>query len=259
MFPTLFLSHGSPMHAQDAGAAGRAWAQVAAAMPTPKAIVMVSAHWETSSPAVTTTATPATIHDFSGFPDALYKIRYAAPGAVAAASKVADHLHDAGLTVVRDVERGLDHGAWVPLRNMYPKADVPVMQLSVQTGLGARHHYRLGEALRPLRDETLIIASGHVTHNLREAMLGMHGRPVEGAQASAQRFGDWLFARLAANDHEALIDYRRRSADGVRAHPTEEHFSPLFVALGAVPNFKSMRLYQGLEWDTLVMDAYRFD
>ena len=260
MFPTLFISHGSPMHAQDAGSAGAAWAAVTASLPRPKAVMMVSAHWETAQPTLGSAAQPATIHDFGGFPEALYKIRYPAPGAPDVAQRAAKLLADAGIAVTQDAQRGLDHGAWVPMQNMFKHADVQVLQLSVQTRLGTRHHLAVGRALHALRDEVLIVASGHVTHNLRDAISAMQGQVIPGSVESATGFQHWFDAKVMARDIDALLDYRTLQAEGARAHPTEEHFMPLFVALGAaMPIAASSCFYTGMEWQSLVMDAYRFD
>ena len=152
-----------------------------------------------------------------------------------------------------DPVRGLDHGAWSPLLYMYPKADVPVVQVAVQTERGTRHHIELGRALAPLAGEgVLIIGSGHTTHNLRDRS---NGAPA----AYARNFQDWIKQRIDAHALDELADYRRLSPDGVRAHPTDEHFLPLFFSLGAAPkNYKAERLYDGIEMGALAMDAYRF-
>jgi 4,5-DOPA dioxygenase extradiol len=230
--PTLFLSHGSPMQAVEPGAAGRAWEALGRDLPRPDAIVMASAHWETSLPMVTGSARPETIHDFGGFPRALYDIRYAAPGAPDVANRASALLKEAGITAGIDGCRGLDHGAWVPLRWMYPAADVPVVQLAVQPARGTAHHLALGRALEPLRDEgVLVIGSGHTTHNLRDFMMDRRGT---GAVAPyAAEFAQWVGDRLRSNDADALVAYREKAPHAVRAHPTDEHFLPLFVAYGA--------------------------
>jgi 4,5-DOPA dioxygenase extradiol len=185
--PTLFLSHGSPMHAIEPGAAGAAWASLGKTLPRPRAVLMASAHWETSLAMVTGNPRPATIHDFGGFPSELYKLAYPAPGAPEIATRAVALLKAAGITAGVDGCRGLDHGAWVPLRWMYPDADVPVIQLSLQTELGAAHHLRLGRALAPLADEgVLIVGSGHTTHNLRDWMGNPRRQePLPYAQAFA--------------------------------------------------------------------------
>ncbi|TAN54213.1 MAG: dioxygenase [Betaproteobacteria bacterium] len=254
--PTLFLSHGSPMHALDAGAAGKAWAKLGRTLPRPRALLIASAHWETNLPMLTGNPKPETIHDFFGFPEPLYRIRYAAPGEPEIAARALAALKDAGFTAALDGCRGLDHGAWSPLLHMYPEADVPVVQVSLQTALGPRHHLALGRALAPLAAEgVLVIGSGHMTHNLRD-------RRADGAPplAYAREFQTWTDAQIRVPDLDALADYRSRGPHGARAHPTEEHFMPLFFALGAAaPVFHAERIHDGIESGALAMDAYRFD
>jgi 4,5-DOPA dioxygenase extradiol len=230
-FPTLFLSHGSPMHALDPGGAGEAWRAVADSLPRPRAVLMVSAHWETSLPMLTGAARLQTIHDFGGFPEPLYRLRYDAPGSPQVADETAAALRSAGMTASINGCRGLDHGAWVPLRWMYPDVDVPVVQLSVQPGLDTAHHLRMGRALQPLAGrDVLVIGSGHVTHNLRD---WLHSRQVVQPLDYVAAFSGWLEQALARNDDEALLHYREQAPGAERAHPTEEHFLPLYVALGA--------------------------
>jgi len=253
VLPALFISHGSPMHALEPGAAGVAWVELARKLPRPKAILMASAHWETEAPMLTGAARPETIHDFYGFPRPLYQIEYPAPGAPELAEKARALLDDAGFDAQIDGERGLDHGAWSPLLHMYPQAGIPVVQVSLQTELGPRHHYEVGRALAPLAAEgTLIFGSGHMTHNLRDRM-----RPDDNAYAL--EFQAWTDARIRERDHEALSEYRSRAPHAVRAHPSDEHFLPLFVALGAAGrDARVERVHDGIE-GVLAMDAYRFD
>jgi 4,5-DOPA dioxygenase extradiol len=254
--PSVFISHGSPMHALQAGPAGVAWAALGKRLGKPQAILIASAHWETNVPMVTGSARPETIHDFSGFPEALYRIRYSAAGAPKVAARAQALLKEAGFTAAIDGMRGLDHGAWAPLLYMYPQADVPVVQISLQPELGTRHHLRLGRALRKLEeDNVLVIGSGHMTHNLRDWMRGA-GEP----QPYAQQFAEWVRERLDAHDLESLADYRERSPYGARAHPTDEHFLPLFFALGAArDDYKPERIFTGIDAGVLSMDAYVFN
>jgi 4,5-DOPA dioxygenase extradiol len=250
--PALFVSHGSPMHALEPGAAGEAWKELARRLPRPRAILVASAHWETEAPMLTGTARPETIHDFYGFPQPLYQIRYPAPGAPELAARASELLERAGFEAVIDPERGLDHGAWSPLLHMYPEADVPVVQVSLQTHLGPRHHYEVGRALAPLAAEgILIFGSGHMTHNLRDRV-----RPDDNAYAL--EFQAWTDARIRERDHDTLMDYRSRAPHAVRSHPTDEHFLPLFVALGAAGrNARPERVHDGIE-GVLAMDSYTF-
>jgi|SRR5438105_3971273 len=254
--PSVFISHGSPMHAIQAGEAGLAWAALGKRLGKPRAIVIASAHWETSVPMLTGAARPDTIHDFSGFPEPLYKIRYTAPGAPQIASRAQALLKRAGFTAAIDGARGLDHGAWAPLLYMYPDADVPVVQISLQPELGTRHHLALGRALRPLEeDNVLVIGSGHMTHNLRDWARGQ-GKP----EPYAREFADWVRERLETHDADTLADYRTRSPHGVRAHPSDEHFLPLFIALGAArEDYKPERILKQIDSGVLAMDAYVFN
>ena len=251
--PTLFLSHGSPMHALQPGAVRGVWESIARELPRPKAILMISAHWETAAPEVTGAAKPETIHDFYGFPRPLYEIQYPAKGDPALAARVEKLLKEKNLPVSVNPERGLDHGAWSPLLYMYPEADVPVVQVSVQPHLGPRHHVALGRALAPLCAEgILVFGSGHMTHNLRD-------RSDQGIAPYAREFQSWTDERVRERRIDELVNYRQLSPQGVRAHPTDEHFLPLYVALGAAPaNYKAERLWDGIEMGALAMDAYRF-
>lgn len=257
-FPTLFLSHGSPMHALDPGGAGGAWRVIAESLPRPRAVLMVSAHWETSLPMLAGADRLETIHDFGGFPEPLYKLRYDAPGSPEVAREAATLLRESGISPSINGCRGIDHGAWVPLRWMYPAVDVPVVQLSVQPGLGTSHHLQVGRALQPLAARNvLVIGSGHVTHNLRDWMTTRGARePLDYVTA----FSRWLEQRLTSHDEQALLHYREQAPGAVRAHPTEEHLLPLFVALGAAGAAPVVqRTYAGMEGAALSMDAYRFD
>jgi 4,5-DOPA dioxygenase extradiol len=253
--PTLFLSHGSPMYAVEPGAAGRAWTTLGRTLPRPRAVLMISAHWETSVPMVSGNPRPETIHDFGGFPPELYRLAYPAPGAPELAAQCVSLLKAGGIVAGVDGCRGLDHGAWVPLRWMYPEADVPVAQLSVQPLLGPAHHVALGRALAPLsQDGVLIVGSGHATHNLRDWMSNAR-RPEPLAYVRA--FSAWLAATLAAHDTDALVAYRERAPEAVRAHPSDEHFLPLLVAYGAAgERARPERVLEGFENGALAMDSY---
>ena len=256
--PTLFVSHGAPTLALAPGRTGAALAALARALPRPRAILAVSAHWDTAEPRLSAAAAPATVHDFYGFPEALYRIRYPAPGAPELARRAQTLLQAAGLPAALDAERGLDHGAWVPLGLMYPDADIPVAQLSVQSGRGAAHHHRLGAALAPLREEgVLVMGSGSMTHNLGD--LAFHAPEADPA-AYVEEFRAWMHAGLAAGDMAALLDYRHRAPGARRAHPTEEHLAPLFVALGAAGEGpRARRVHQEVSYGALAMDAYLFE
>ncbi len=255
--PTLFVSHGSPMHAVEPGAAGKAWTALGRRLPRPRAVLIASAHWTTSVPMLTGNPAPQTIHDFGGFPAQLYALEYPAPGAPGLATRAVALLKDAGITAGVDGCRGLDHGAWVPLLHMYAAHDVPVVQVSLQPDQGTMHHVELGRALAPLaREGVLIVGSGHTTHNLRDWMANLRrSEPLRYAQA----FADWLDARLAARDTAALVDYREQAPDALRAHPTEEHFLPLHVAWGAAgEQARVERVVTGFEAGALALHSWLF-
>jgi 4,5-DOPA dioxygenase extradiol len=254
--PALFVSHGSPMLALQDSPARRFLEGLGASLPRPKAILAVSAHWETAGgPAVSLAAQPETIHDFGGFPRALFEMRYPAPGAPDVAERAAALLEAASIPVGRSSTRGLDHGAWVPLRLMYPDASIPVTQLSIVRGATPAQHERIGRALAPLREEgVLILASGSLTHNLYE----FRGQPVDApAPQWVSEFGAWIKSRLDADDRAALLDYRQAAPFARENHPTDEHLLPLFVALGAGGH--ASRLHTSFEHGVLAMDAYAFD
>ncbi len=256
--PALFVPHGAPTFALRPGAAGAAIAAAAGALPLPRAIIVVSAHWDTAVPTVGLADRPATIHDFWGFPDELYALNYPATGCREAAQEVVAAIAAAGLPVATEAERGLDHGAWVPLRLMFPDADVPVIPLSIQSHAGTAQALQLGRALAPLAARNfLVVASGNVTHNLRDYQLAWRngGRTPD----YVREFSDWMAERLAAHDIPALLDYRQQAPGGVQAHPSEEHLLPLFVALGAGGEpARSERFHAGIDDYVIAMDAYSF-
>lgn len=256
--PSLFISHGAPTLAIDDSPAHRFLLELGATLPRPKAILVASAHWESmGGPAVSLAPQPETIHDFGGFPAELYEIHYPAPGAPELAGAAATLLEQAGMSVKRSAARGLDHGAWVPLRLMYPQADIPVAQISVVRGASPAVHRRMGEALAGLREEgVLIVGSGGLTHNLYE----FRGHSIAAEVPSwVSEFDEWMKARLDGNEYQALLDYRARAPHAARNHPSEEHLLPLFVAMGAagaVP--RAERLHASYEYGVLAMDIYAF-
>jgi len=212
--------------------------------------------------AVSAAERPETIHDFGGFPAALYDLRYMASGAPMLASQIVAALRDAEIPATLDARRGLDHGAWVPLMHLYPQANVPVVQVSMPVatmhdGGGARA-WALGQALAPLADEgVLIVGSGSLTHNLRDFQNAFHDGGTGFGYVRA--FADWFANHLAAGDVDALLDYRRRAPEAARAQPSEEHLLPLFVALGAGgPGAQARRFHSGIDDYVIAMDAYAF-
>ncbi|HNC53040.1 MAG TPA: class III extradiol ring-cleavage dioxygenase [Accumulibacter sp.] len=256
--PALFVAHGAPTMLLQPGPAGAALARAAGDLPRPRAIVVVSAHWETRVPTIGAAPEFATIHDFYGFPPELYRVRYPARSHRAVADQVEKILRDAGFAAERDDERGLDHGAWTPLSLMYPQADIPVVALSLQNALGPAHHLRLGRALGPLlADGVLLLASGNLTHNLGDFHLSFS--QGGGTPAYVAEFADWMWQELAAGNENALLAYRERAPQAVRAHPSEEHLLPLYVALGAAGvGYRPERLYHGIDSVVLAMDSYAF-
>jgi 4,5-DOPA dioxygenase extradiol len=256
--PALFLSHGSPMLAVQDSAAGRFLDALGGQLPRPRAIVVASAHFTAAPTHVGVSALPRTVHDFGGFPPALYDLRYPAPGLPVLAQDIVRRLAEAGIDARPAPEHGLDHGVWVPLRRMYPDADIPVVPISVDPRGDAASHVALGRALAGLRDDgVLVIGSGGFVHNLGD----LDWRNPDAALALwAAGFADWMRARLAANDMDALVDWQSHAPHARRAHPTVEHLMPLFVALGAAGDAPVMRqLHRSHEFGTLALDAFAFD
>jgi 4,5-DOPA dioxygenase extradiol len=255
--PSLFLSHGAPTLPITDTPARAFLQQLGHTLVRPKAILVISAHWETALPTVSAVDSNETIHDFGGFPRALYDLRYPAPGSPALAERVAEQLRAGGFDCNIDKRRGLDHGAWVPLLLMYPQADIPVLQLSVQPHLGPEHHLWVGRTLAPLRDEgALIVGSGSFTHDLSE--FRGHN-PNDAAPEWVNSFADWFDAALTKGHTGELLDYRRRAPFAAKNHPTEEHLLPLYAALGvAGENARATRLHASATYSVLRMDVYAF-
>jgi 4,5-DOPA dioxygenase extradiol len=229
MMPVLFIGHGSPMNGIEDNLFSNNWKKLAEKLPTPKAVVVVSAHWLTRGTKVTAMSQPKTIHDFGGFPKALFEVQYPAPGDPALAKdiqKLVDHI-DIGL----DHDWGLDHGAWTVVRNMYPKADIPVLQLSIDYYRPAGYHYELGQALKQLRKKgVLILGSGNMVHNLGMVDWKNLDKPDYGFDWAIEMH-QWFNERLLAGDHQALIQYEKKGASALLAVPTPDHYYPLMYAL----------------------------
>jgi 4,5-DOPA dioxygenase extradiol len=255
--PSLFLSHGAPTLPLTDTPASAFLKQLGGMLPRAKAILVVSAHWETEAPLVSAVEWNETIHDFYGFPRPLYDLRYPAPGSPELAARVAELIRQAGSSCDIDRRRGLDHGAWVPLLLAYPKADIPVLQLSIQPHLGPAHHLRIGQALAKLREENvLIVGSGSFTHDLSE----FRGQGLnDPAPAWVNGFADWFDAALTERRNTDLLDYRKLAPFARKNHPTEEHILPLFTALGAAgDNGQAKRLHVSATYSVLRMDVYEF-
>lgn len=227
--PAIFVSHGAPSMIIEDCPTRDFLRQLGKEIGRPKAIVSVSAHWTTAEPRVTMHPQPQTLHDFSGFPEELYSLTYPAPGDPVLAKHVLTLLSNQGIAGEKDMVRGYDHGAWAPLMLMYPEADIPVIQLSIQPHEGVEHHVALGKALQPLRDEgILILASGSATHNLRDYF----GRSVDSQPPEyVKEFADWLKHAVTEGATAELVDYASKGPHALGNHPTPEHLLPLFVAM----------------------------
>lgn len=258
IMPVLFVSHGAPDLLLAPGETGACWKVLGEQLPRPSSILVISAHWETSVPTISSVDMPQTLHDFSGFPAPLYDLRYPAPGAPAMAQSVVLALQQAGIAVNLDDTRGLDHGAWIPLSLMYPQADIPVAQLSLQPEQSPAWHIALGCALRPLREQrVLILCSGSITHNLRALFRHPQGEPVPEWVSS---FCDWMAGRIEDGNLVALGDYRNLAPHAVQNHPSDEHLLPLFVALGAADRLSdAAHLNRVVTYGALAMDVWLFD
>lgn len=230
--PALFVSHGAPLFALEPGDTGPALTRLGTELRSQqpvRGVVVLSPHWMSPGLRVMTGGQPATWHDFGGFPRPLYALQYPAPGDPALAEAVLQLLQAAGLPAQADAQRPYDHGAWVPLMHLFPQADVPVVQLSLPAAAGPAEVLALGQALAPLREQgVLLLGSGSMTHNLGE-FFGGEREPAPYVDA----FSRWVEAALERGDLPALLDYRRQAPHAQRAHPTEDHFLPLFFALGA--------------------------
>lgn len=256
MQKSYFISHGSPTLLFDKVAARDFLINFSKDIPKPDAILVISAHWETKNPTINSLETNNLIYDFYGFPNELYQVNYAPKGAPNLASEIVEILSKAGLNADIDTNRGLDHGAWIPLKLMYPNAEIPVLQLSIQSHLGPGHHYEIGRALSTLREKNiLIIGSGSFTHNLHE--IKWNG----GAEENwSQEFSNWFHEALNDGQICDLLSYRRLAPFAEKNHPRDEHLLPIFVALGAAtPNAKATRIHSSATFGSLRMDAYSFE
>ena len=257
--PAVFISHGAPTLALEVSPERQFLAGFAARLGKPAAILVISAHWDSPQVGVLGGQAPSTVHDFYGFPRALYELQYPAPGAAGLAAEIVDLLKEAGFNAALDVERGFDHGVWTPLLLMYPQADVPVTQISINARKSPYYHWRLGRALSSLRSRgVLVVGSGSITHNLADCRL--HGaRDNATGLPYVTDFADWLAAQLANGQLEALLGYRERAPGAVRAHPTDEHLLPLFTALGAAGvSWSAERVHASVMHEGLAMDHYLF-
>jgi 4,5-DOPA dioxygenase extradiol len=249
---SVFLAHGSPLSALGGDAHAAALRSFGEAHRDLRAILVVSAHWQTTGPLrISAWEHAPLIYDFGGFPEELYRIQYPAPGDPALAAQIAEQLRAAGHDVKLEPARGLDHGAWVPLLLAWPEARIPVIQLSLPAAPPA-HLLRLGEALRPLRrDGILVVGSGVIVHNLRRIDIRNKEAPPE---TWAAEFDEWVARQIESGSPAELLDYRSRGPNAALAVPTPEHFDPIFVTLGAAsPGEHFDTLFEGFQYGTLSM------
>ncbi len=254
--PSIFVSHGAPTFALEPGRAGELLAALGRSLGKPRGVLVLSPHWMTEQLTLGLSSRPKTIHDFGGFPTELYRLQYAAPGAPDIAREAAQLLGAAGESAAFDPDRGLDHGVWVPLRYMFPRADVPIVPLSMPVTLDARRAWKLGRGLAPLADTgILIVGSGSLTHNLYEFRL--QGSP--GDAQYAKEFVSWARDALRRGDRSALVDYLSVAPHARRAHPTPDHYLPLPFAAGAAGNDAHPETLEGgMTYGILSMESYVF-
>jgi 4,5-DOPA dioxygenase extradiol len=254
--PPLFVSHGSPMFALEPGQAGPLLSQLGRDLPRPRAIAVISPHWMTRGSAVCVAAQPETIHDFGGFDPRLYQMQYPASGSIEYAQRAIELLAKAGWNPAATERWGLDHGTWVPLTYLYPQADIPVFQISLPAGLSTAQAFAYGQAISALSDEgVLIIGSGSLTHNLGEFRGQAADAPV---QPYVRSFVDWVRAAVIAGDSEQLIRTFEVQPNAHRAHPTDEHYLPLLVAMGAAQGRAGQCIDGGVTHGILSMDSFVF-
>lgn len=261
VFPPLFLSHGAPNMALKDSPVRDFMRGLAADYPRPDAIVSVSAHFETVGAKVVTDPQPEMIYDFRGFEAELYEMRYPAPGETSLANEVADLISDAGLPVTKVAQRGFDHGTWVPLSLVFPDADIPIVQVSIDPDETPAYHYRLGQALSSLPARNIaVIGTGNITHNL-PALFSKGKDPHLDANIKAwvDEFLDWFGSELDSGTVDNLLNYREKAPFAAENHPTDEHLLPLFVALGAAgTNKKARKIHASFDFEFLAMDAWEF-
>lgn len=251
--PVLFISHGAPTFAIEPGLLGPHLQALGQQLTGVRAVLVVSPHWQTPDVRVMTTPQPETVHDFGGFPARLYELQYPVAGAPEFAHQAAELLAQAGFATSLDARRGLDHGAWVPLYYMLPQGQIPVFQVSMPFSLTTAQAVAMGRALAPLRQQgVMVLASGSMTHN-----LGEFDPRVTQAAPYVQAFCAWVRSAVQANAVNALVHYRSQAPHAVRAHPTEEHFLPLLVALGTRTDGDRVQLLDGgIEHGMLSMDSF---
>lgn len=251
--PLMFISHGAPTFALEPGVLGGQLGDIGKSLDSVKAVLLVSPHWQTADIEVMTNPLPETIHDFYGFPKPLYGLSYPVKGATSAAVKTIEVLKNAGFSVRENTTRGLDHGTWVPLMHLLPNGDIPVFQVSMPRSLDPQSAYELGQALASLRNSgVMIIASGSMTHNLHDFRQG-----AGGDLPYVSSFANWVKQAVQNEQLDQLLAYREFAPGAMRAHPTDEHFLPLFIALGARLNDVSLKTIEGgIDYGILSMDSF---
>lgn len=261
--PALFISHGGPNIVTDPSEARDFLTHLPEIVGKPKAIVIVSAHFETDGPVVVTDPAPGMIYDFGGFSPELYQMVYPAPGEPELAVRVAHLLADAGLPVRIAPKRGYDHGSWTTMMLAYPQADIPMVQLSIDPNRDAAYHYELGRLLSPLREEgVLLVGSGHITHNLRAVFGAMRGgiAPDPAMTRKVEEFTGWFADAFARDDRDAILHWREKAPHVLENHPTDEHLMPLFFAYGAGGDAaKAERVHASRQFGFFAFDAWKFD
>lgn len=257
--PSLFLSHGAPSLVLDHCPARDFLKRLGTQLPKPSAIVVMSAHYEASTPSIGAALQPETMYDFRGFPEALYQMTYPASGNPELAARMKHMLLCAGLTAQIESQRGLDHGIWNPLMLIYPDASIPVVPLSINPAETPQYHAKIGEALAPLKEEgVLLIGSGSVTHNLRRFFNGTYDID-SAAEPFARKFADWIAERLVAGDTTTLMKTPDEWPAGRENHPTDDHILPLYFALGAAGQTPAAtHLHRSTNFGVLAMDAFAF-
>jgi len=250
--PTVFIGHGSPMYVLEPNQHTAAWESLGRRLQKPTAILVISAHWLTRGIWLTAMPQPKTIHDFGGFPEALFSIEYLAPGSPALAQRVQSLLGQA--VILEEHEWGLDHGAWSVLRYLYPDADVPVVQLSLDGSLSAQDHYSLAKQLAPLRDENvLILGSGNVVHNLRLINWSAEATP----HPWATEFNHFFVSHIMAKQHHALLDWQKASVAARLSVPTPEHYWPALYPLALQQDGEQVDIItNGIEMGSISMLAF---
>lgn len=253
--PVAYVGHGNPLNVADEAMYGP-WREWGKSLPRPQAVLAISAHWEDVPVTIgSTSAHSELFYDFYGFPEFMYSLEYPAPGAPAVAERL-EQLLSGSFSVARS-DRLLDHGAWVPLIHLFPQADIPVLEISMPMNMSEAELYSLGQEMRPLRDEgVLILGTGNLVHNLPEA--DWSGRQTEPA-AFATAFDDWVSGALTRRDHDALMDWRSAAPAPLQSHPSAEHYRPIVVAAGAAGDDNVRFPVAGFEMGSIARRSVQFD